>query len=51
MCALNCILQIEDDGIRSRLPGLLEAIWPVPRHEEIAATDHKSLLALATSEA
>ncbi len=42
--ALDRILQIEDDDIRTGLPGLLETLWPVSRYKEIAATDHVLLL-------
>jgi hypothetical protein len=44
VCALDRVLQIENDGIRSGLPGLLEAVWPIASHEEIGATDHVLLL-------
>jgi hypothetical protein len=44
VCTLDRILQIENDGIRSGLPSLLEAVWPVARHEEISAMDHVLLL-------
>src|SRR5260370_577897 len=42
--ALDRILQIEDDGIRTGLPGLLETLWPVSRYKEIAGADYVLLL-------
>src|SRR5262249_16878541 len=41
VCALHRVLQVDDDRICSGLPCLFEAVWPVARHEEIAAGEHE----------